>query len=35
LRYRIQTSIDDALTFAEESPEPSPDDLYKYIFAED
>ena len=35
VRDRIQTSIDDALTFAEESPEPSPDDLYKYIFAED
>ncbi|MBW4483188.1 MAG: pyruvate dehydrogenase (acetyl-transferring) E1 component subunit alpha [Tildeniella torsiva UHER 1998/13D] len=35
VRDRIQTTIDDALTFAEESPEPSPDDLYKYIFAED
>jgi pyruvate dehydrogenase E1 component alpha subunit len=34
IRDRIQTEIDDALTFAEESPEPSPDDLYKYIFAE-
>jgi pyruvate dehydrogenase E1 component alpha subunit len=35
VRDRIQTTIDDALTFAEDSPEPSPDDLYKYIFAED
>jgi pyruvate dehydrogenase E1 component alpha subunit len=34
IRDRIQTTIDDALTFAEESPEPSPDDLYKYIFAD-
>ncbi|MBD2106935.1 pyruvate dehydrogenase (acetyl-transferring) E1 component subunit alpha [Nodosilinea sp. FACHB-13] len=35
VRDRIQTRIDDALTFAEESPEPSPDDLYKYIFADE
>lgn len=35
VRDRIQTTIDDALTFAEESPEPSPDDLYKYIFADE
>lgn len=34
VRDRIQTRIDDALTFAEDSPEPNPDDLYKYIFAE-
>ncbi|HSM80909.1 MAG TPA: pyruvate dehydrogenase (acetyl-transferring) E1 component subunit alpha [Nodosilinea sp.] len=34
VRDRIQTTIDDALTFAEDSPEPSPDDLYKYIFAD-
>ncbi|MBE9109523.1 pyruvate dehydrogenase (acetyl-transferring) E1 component subunit alpha [Nodosilinea sp. LEGE 07298] len=34
VRDRIQTRIDDALTFAEDSPEPSPEDLYKYIFAE-
>lgn len=34
VRDRIQTTIDDALTFAENSPEPSPDDLYKYIFAD-
>jgi pyruvate dehydrogenase E1 component alpha subunit len=35
VRDRIQTDIDNALTFAEDSPEPSPDDLYKYIFSED
>ena len=35
VRDRIQTRIDDALTFAEDSPEPSPNDLYKYIFAEE
>ena len=35
IRDRIQTTIDDALTYAENSPEPSPDDLYKYVFAED
>ncbi|MGB3199797.1 MAG: pyruvate dehydrogenase (acetyl-transferring) E1 component subunit alpha [Nodosilinea sp.] len=34
VRDRIQTTIDDALTFAEESPEPNPDDLYRYIFAD-
>lgn len=34
VRDRIQTTIDDALAFAEDSPEPSPDDLYKYIFAD-
>ncbi|MFZ4640141.1 MAG: pyruvate dehydrogenase (acetyl-transferring) E1 component subunit alpha [Nodosilinea sp.] len=35
IRDRIQAGIDEALTFAEESPEPNPADLYKYIFAED
>lgn len=35
IRDRIQSSIDEALVYAEESPEPSPDDLYKYVFAED
>jgi pyruvate dehydrogenase E1 component alpha subunit len=35
IRDRIQSTIDDALSFAEESPEPNPEDLYKYIFAED
>jgi pyruvate dehydrogenase E1 component alpha subunit len=35
IRDRIQTTIDEALVFAEESPEPSPEALYKYVFAED
>ena len=35
IRDRIQASIDEALAFAEQSPEPNPADLYKYIFAED
>jgi pyruvate dehydrogenase E1 component alpha subunit len=34
IRDRIQAEIDEALTFAEDSPEPNPDDLYKYVFAE-
>jgi len=34
IRNRIQTTIDDALAYAEDSPEPSPNDLYKYIFAD-
>jgi len=32
---KIQAVVDDAVKFAEESPEPDPRDLYKYIFAED
>lgn len=32
---KIQAVIDDAVKFAESSPEPDPKDLYKYIFAED
>ena len=35
IRDRIQTTIDEALAYAESSPEPSPEDLYKYVFAED
>lgn len=31
---RIQAVIDDAVQFAESSPEPSPNDLYRYIFAD-
>ncbi|QHV00462.1 pyruvate dehydrogenase (acetyl-transferring) E1 component subunit alpha [Synechocystis sp. CACIAM 05] len=31
---RIQEVIDDALAFAESSPEPNPEDLRKYIFAD-
>lgn len=32
---KIQEVIDDAVKFAEESPEPDPSELYRYIFAED
>ncbi len=35
IRSKITDVVEDALTFAEESPDPSPSDLYKYIFAED
>ncbi len=35
IRSKITDVVEDALTFAEESPDPSPADLYKYIFAED
>ena len=34
IRDRIQADIDAALEYAEASPEPSPDDLYRYIFAD-
>jgi pyruvate dehydrogenase E1 component alpha subunit len=32
---RIQAKIDDAVEFAESSPEPNPNELHRYIFAED
>jgi pyruvate dehydrogenase E1 component alpha subunit len=32
---KIQSVIDDAVKFAEESPEPDPSELYRYIFAGD
>jgi pyruvate dehydrogenase E1 component alpha subunit len=35
IEKRIQAVVDDAVQFALESPEPSPDELYKYVFAED
>ncbi len=35
VRDKITLVVKDALTFAEESPDPDPADLYKYIFAED
>lgn len=35
IQQKIQAVVDDCVKFAEESPEPSPADLYKYIFAED
>ncbi|MBD0335105.1 MAG: pyruvate dehydrogenase (acetyl-transferring) E1 component subunit alpha [Cyanobacteria bacterium Co-bin13] len=35
VRQRIQETVEAAVAFAEESPEPNPDELYRYIFAED
>ncbi len=35
IRSKITEVVEDALVFAEESPDPNPADLYKYIFAED
>jgi pyruvate dehydrogenase E1 component alpha subunit len=32
---RIQASIEDAVQFAQDSPDPDPADLYRYVFAED
>ena len=32
---KIQAEIDEAVKFAEESPEPDPSELYRYIYAED
>ncbi|PSN18296.1 pyruvate dehydrogenase (acetyl-transferring) E1 component subunit alpha [filamentous cyanobacterium CCP5] len=31
---RIQTEVEEAVTFAQEAPEPSPDELRRYIFAD-
>jgi pyruvate dehydrogenase E1 component alpha subunit len=35
IERKIQGVIDDAVQFAESSPEPDPSELYRYIFAED
>ncbi len=35
IKQKVQASVDDAVKFAEESPEPNPNELYRYIFAED
>jgi pyruvate dehydrogenase E1 component alpha subunit len=35
IRDRIQILVEEAVTFAEQSPEPDPSELYHYIFAED
>ena len=32
---RIQAVVNESVEFAQSSPEPSPDDLYRYVFAED
>mgnify|MGYP001791729535 FL=1 len=34
IRDKIQTVVDEAVTFAEQSPEPDPSELRRYIFAE-
>ena len=34
IRDDIQTVVDEAVTFAEASPEPDPSELYRYVFAE-
>ncbi|MGB3612367.1 MAG: pyruvate dehydrogenase (acetyl-transferring) E1 component subunit alpha [Elainellaceae cyanobacterium] len=31
----VQQTVDDAVQFAQDSPEPAPEDLYRYVFAED
>ncbi|OKH26286.1 pyruvate dehydrogenase (acetyl-transferring) E1 component subunit alpha [Chroogloeocystis siderophila] len=35
IEQQIQQEIDEAVKFAESSPEPDPNELYRYIFAED
>ncbi len=35
IKQKVQASVDEAVKFAEESPEPDPKELYRYIFAED
>ncbi|PIG90807.1 pyruvate dehydrogenase (acetyl-transferring) E1 component subunit alpha [Gloeocapsopsis sp. IPPAS B-1203] len=35
IELKIQQEIDEAVKFAESSPEPDPNELYRYIFAED
>ena len=35
IERKIQSEIDEAVRFAEASPEPDPSELYRYIFAED
>ncbi len=35
IEHKIQEVVEDAVKFAQESPEPDPSELYKYVFAED
>ncbi|MBW4574701.1 MAG: pyruvate dehydrogenase (acetyl-transferring) E1 component subunit alpha [Aphanothece sp. CMT-3BRIN-NPC111] len=35
IEQKIQAAIEEAVRFAEQSPEPDPSELYRYIFAED
>lgn len=34
IRQQVQEVVDEAVTFAEQSPEPDPSELYRYIFAD-
>jgi pyruvate dehydrogenase E1 component alpha subunit len=35
LKKEVQAKVDDCVTFAQDSPEPDPSELYRYVFAED
>lgn len=35
IEQKIKKTVEEAVTFAEESPEPDPSELYRYVFAED
>jgi len=35
IEQRIQTEVEDAVKFAQDSPEPDPSELYRFVFAED
>ncbi|UZQ56343.1 pyruvate dehydrogenase (acetyl-transferring) E1 component subunit alpha [Trichothermofontia sichuanensis B231] len=35
IKARVQAEVDAAVEFAEASPEPNPDELYRYVFADD
>jgi pyruvate dehydrogenase E1 component alpha subunit len=35
VKKQVQASVDDAVKFAQDSPEPDPSELYRYVFAED
>lgn len=35
IEQKVQAIVDDAVAFAEESPEPKPEELYDYIFADE
>ncbi len=35
LKKQVQATVDDAVKFAQDSPEPDPSELYRFVFAED
>jgi len=35
VKQKVQATVDDAIKFAQESPEPDPSELYRFVFAED